>query len=61
LRPRQESPRFGCLLLCLLHRGWIVVGYMKITSMLMPEHYGSLKAVFFADREDFGRRMESLE
>jgi hypothetical protein len=34
---------------------------MKITSMLMPEHYGSLKAVFFADREDFGRRMESLE
>jgi hypothetical protein len=39
----------------------VVVEYMKITSMLMPEHYGSLKAVFVADWEDFGRRMESLE
>jgi hypothetical protein len=29
--------------------------------MPMTEHYGSLKAVFFADREDFGRRMESIE
>jgi hypothetical protein len=25
----------------------VVVVYMKITSMLMPEHYSSLKAVFF--------------
>jgi hypothetical protein len=39
----------------------VVVGYMKIILMLMPEHYGSLKAVFFADWEDFGRRMESFE
>jgi hypothetical protein len=60
-RPRQESLRFVCLLCCLLHKGWIFDGYMKITSMLITEHYGSLKAVFFADREDFGRRMESLD
>jgi hypothetical protein len=58
---RQESLRFVCLLLCLLHRGWKVVGCMKVTSMPTTEHYGSLKAGFFADREDFGRRMESIE
>jgi hypothetical protein len=34
---------------------------MKVTSMPTTEHYGSLKAGFFADREDFGRRMESIE
>jgi hypothetical protein len=39
----------------------VVVGYMKILSILMPENYASHKAVFFADREDFGRRMESFE